>query len=324
MKVCLVGHFSDNLDEGVRNVGKSIAKELRLKGIDVLTIDAGSVKNLKVIHDFKPQVLHFILSPTKYGILLAKLYSLLFFRSKVIISAVHPDVQASPLMKLLSPDLVLVQSHASDAAFRSIGYKTEFLYNGVNLNKFQPVTPAEKSRLRQKYGIPPGKFVLLHLASLKKERNLSVLTSIQNEENHVLVVGREKDNSDAEVIAELQNAGCTVWVKHFDTIEDLYNLSDCYIFPTVNKKACIETPLSVTEAMACNLPVITTRFGALPGMFSDVPGLYYAENSEEILKAIQIIKKDPEAYTRENVAGYSWERITSQLCTIYEMIGKSR
>ena len=36
------------------------------------------------------------------------------------------------------------------------------------------------------------------------------------------------------------------------------------MFSTVDPKACIETPLSVLEALSCNIPVITTKFGSLP------------------------------------------------------------
>ena len=67
-------------------------------------------------------------------------------------------------------------------------------------------------------------------------------------------------------------------------------MSDCYVFPTVHKKACIETPLSVLEAMACNLPIVSTRFGALPTIFNEGSGLFFTENVEHIPQILLDVK----------------------------------
>ena len=120
---------------------------------------------------------------------------------------------------------------------------------------------------------------------MTKERNLDVFKDIQNQDgNLVLIIGRQYENADKQVIDELEEAGCNVWIKHFPDIEEIYNLSDCYVFPTINKKACIEMPLSVMEAMACNLPVITTKFGALPRVFDQTDGLFFVDENKDIYK----------------------------------------
>ena len=110
------------------------------------------------------------------------------------------------------------------------------------------------------------------MASMQKERNLDIFKTIQKDDGYqVVIVGRETEIADKQLMRELQEAGCLVWIKHFSNIEDIYNLADCYVFPTIQEKACIESPLSVLEAMACNLPVVTTRFGALASIFGEGP-----------------------------------------------------
>jgi len=319
MRVSLVGHFADSLDEGVRNVGKYIAIELKKRGIEVKKINVSLISQWMEIRDFRPDIIHFILSPTLSGLISAKFISSLRSKAKTVISAPHPTIPNWKLLKLFKLDLILVQSEESERLFRSIGYQTEFLPNGVDTDKFKPVDLETKKKLRDKYGIPHDKFVILHLASLKKERNLDFLMKIQKQdENFVLIIGRENEKINKQVVKELKDMGCTVWAKHFSDIEEIYNLADCYVFPTINKKACIEIPLSLLEAMSCNLPVITTKFGALPRIFKEGNGLFFVEKEEDFLKAIETIKNGMEIKTREKVLPYSWENTGKKLVRIYE------
>jgi len=318
MKVCLVGHFTDNLDEGVRNVGKYIAKELKNREIEIKKINISSISEWEDIRHFRPDIIHFVLSPTLSGLIIAKFISCLYSKAKTIISASHPAIPNWRLLKLFKPDLTLVQSEESERVFKSVGYQTEFLPNGIDPNKFKPVDFRTKEKLRDKYGLPQDKFVVLHLASLKKERNLDVFRGVQRQGNFVLILGRENEKIDEKVIKGLKDAGCTVWIKHFSAVEEIYNLADCYVFPTINKKACIEMPLSILEAMSCNLPVITTKFGALPRIFREGGGFMFIEKDEHLHKAIQAIKNGIEVKTREKVLPYSWENVVKRLVKIYE------
>jgi glycosyltransferase involved in cell wall biosynthesis len=106
-------------------------------------------------------------------------------------------------------------------------------------------------------------------------------------------------------------------IKHFSNIEDIYRLSDCYVFPTIDKKACIETPLSVLEAMACNLPIITTRFGSIPRLFNNINGLIFIDslNPNQYIKSL--VEGKAMIQTRDAVMKYSWNSIIEKLITYY-------
>lgn len=320
MKICLVGHFKNDLDEGVRNVGKSIYKQLKKIGMDTITIDITSISDWKKIKDFRPDIIHFILTPTLNGLIVAKIISILNYKSKIIISAIHPSVPKWRILRLLSPDLLLVQSKESEEFFKSIGFSTKFLYNGVDIHKFKPVTGTQKNELRDKYKIPNEKFVILHLASLKRERNLDIFKDIQKEENNqVVIVGRANEDRNDNLVSELEESGCFLWIKHFDNIEEVYNLSDCYVFPTVDKKACIETPLSILEAMACNLPVLTTNFGSIPSIFNNgQKGIIFEDDVKKFPKNINYLKSVLKIKNRDIILNYSWESVIKRLRKLYD------
>ncbi len=320
VKVCLVGQFNDSLDEGKRNVGKSLKVGLELHDIEVEKVDFSSLIEWKTIKAFRPDIIHFILTPTFLGVSIARLASRVFPPAKTVISAVHPSLRRSHLLKLFKPDLMLVQSPSSNDLFQSMGIKTRFFPNGVDVIKFKPANEKCKSELRAKFQISRQDFVVLHLASLRRERNLDIFKKIQAEEGiQVLLLGREREATDTKLISELRAAGCLVWVQHFSSVEQVYNVSDCYVFPTVHKKACIETPLSVLEAMACNLPTISTRFGALPTIFNEGCGLFFAENAENIPQIVLDVKNERRPVeTRGNILQYSWDNLTKDLVGIYE------
>lgn len=326
MKICIIGHFSDDLDEGVRNVAKSMLKEISNKNnIYVKKIEITSLTNFLQLFKFKPDILHFFLTPSTRGLIIAKIISLFYIKSKCIISAIHPNVKNSKILKYFKPNLILVQTKKTEEFFKNLGFCTDYLLNGTDIDKFRPFDKENKNFLKKKYGIPNNKFIILHLASLKRERNLEVFKLLQKDEsNQVIIIGRENENYDNELVKQLRKSGCEVWIKHFPKIEEIYNIADCYIFPTLDSKACIESPLSILEAMACNLPIITTSFGSIPEVFNERNDLMFVKNEHEIIDTIKRLKMNNKGNvnTRKLIIEYSLENIVQNTILIYEKILK--
>lgn len=324
MKVCVVGHFQDDLDEGVRIVGKEIAKHLKDADIEVRTCNLHLSEMWQELKNFQPDIVHFVISPTFLGLFATKIIGLCYFKAKIVVSAIHPAINETAVLKMLKPDLILVQSEQSETLFSSAGFKTHFLPNGVDTNRFRPL--GRKDELRDKYGVPKDKFVILHLASLKKERNLGVFCDIQRiSDYHVIIVGREKEGPDQEVIDELKRAGCDLRIHHFAQIEEIYNLVDCYVFPTKEKKACIETPLSVLEALACGIPVVSTKFGALPRLLeNNCEGISFIADEEDYFYCLDQIKNSEISPQSKMATSYSWNHIISDLISVYSNLIKTK
>jgi glycosyltransferase involved in cell wall biosynthesis len=181
---------------------------------------------------------------------------------------------------------------------------------GVDPNKFSPATTEEKLNLRRKYGFNPNSHILLHVGHFHKKRNLELLRSIHKlGEYQILLVGSTSTERDRRLLNELRSSDVQIFTDFIVEIEDIYRLSDCYLFPVESSEASIEIPLSVLEAMATNLPVVSTRFGGLPRIFKEGRGFFYAENSEEFLSKIGSLKRLSRIRTREMVLPYSWENV---------------
>lgn len=323
MKICLLGEFNGTLDEGMRKTSAHILRELR-QYHDVLPLDLRKVSTRDFwlrLRVFSPQIIHYLHGSSLKSFILLKIISYFCRNAKTVISIVLPRIDLSKrFISFFGPDLVLVPSMDMQEVFETLKFRSEiFPFGGVNVEKFNPKLKKDKEKLREKYGINKHKFVILHVGHVKKGRNVSILKKLQREskENQVIIVGSTSTKVDYDVLNELKNAGCLVWNKYFERIEEIYALSDCYVFPTKSKDNAIQMPLSVLEAMACNLPVITTRFGALPQIFCEGDGLIFADSENDFIEALKLIKTGIKVKTRKKVLPYSWKNVVKRLEDIY-------
>lgn len=324
MKICLVGHHVEQPDEGVRKITYYLRRELARRH-DVLQLGIADPKGWRSARAFQPDIIHCVLSPTLLGLAAAKVLSFLYKPAATVISAPHPDLRSlGKAASLFRPDLLLVQADDSESRFRSLGYRTQFLPNGVDTHKFVPVSGEAKGRLRDKYNVDKDGFVLLHVASLKRGRNLHLMQSLQRGDSQVLILGRPSEAKDSPLLRELRQQGCMVWTDYFPHAEEIYALSDCYVFPTADRRYCVEMPLSVLEAMSCNLPVVTTRFGALPRAFMPGDGLMFIDGANDLLPELRRLEGGLHVGTRNKVLAYTWDNVVNSLEGMYEEIARSR
>lgn len=328
MKICLLGEYSGNLDEGMRKISFCLSKELS-KRHSVLTLDLRNVvaKDFwKSIKNFNPQIVHYIHGGSSRGFILLKLISLYCSDAKTVTSIMRFPTFSKYVVSLSKPDLILVPSYEVGKDFKRARCKTKFLpCGGVDIARFTPVTSIAKSKMREKYAIEKEKFMILHIGSINEGRNVQLLEELQKGDNQVLVAGSTSAEIDWNVYQRLVDAGCLVWTKYIENIEEIYALSDCYVFPVLPKKdmlgrnitSSIEMPLSVLEAMSCNLPIISMRFGALPDVFEEGDGLFFAEKEKNFANALKEIKKGLDIKTREKVLLHSWESVGGRIEEIY-------
>ncbi|HEY76491.1 MAG TPA: glycosyltransferase family 4 protein [Thermoflexia bacterium] len=320
MRVCLVGHHLQSPYEGVRSVTYYLGKELAKHHV-VVKVCIDDISEWPKVAYHRPHIIHLLLGPASvWSFVATKIISNLYRPAKTILSALQPRLpHVTRWARLLKPDLVVVQSRDAERSFSAAGCKAVLIPNGVDLHKYTPISPKRKQQLRCKYGIPSDKFVILHVGSIKRGRNVTILGPLQGRGRQVLLVGRPGEAADTEILESLRKLGCKVWTRYFTALEEIYGLSDCYVFPCTSRHNSIDLPLSVLEAMSCNLPVVTTRFGGLPDFFTEGEGLIYVEDEESLLERTAAMSRGAEPVaTRQKVLAYSWQRIAERFGELYE------
>jgi glycosyltransferase involved in cell wall biosynthesis len=327
MRLCLIGDFSKELDEGYKNVSHHLADELEqqiiLSRLNIKNSRSGSF--WKQLFNESPDVFHIITQPTYSSLVFAALLKVFWKKTRILISALRPETYfgtnagwlKKKVISLLQPDLFLVQSSVYLNLLTQLGCKTRRVNNGVDINRFHPVNLEDKRRLRQKYGLDAKSTIVLHVGHLEKARNLDQLIPLVSPSIQIVVAGSVYMGTNHDLILTLENAGLRIFKGYQAQIEEFFMLADIYVF-LANPGDSLSMPLSILEAFSCNLPVITTRFKGIDNTFKDENGLVYIDSQDELSSAIEKIKSNPEkANTRKMVENMSWNAISLQLQEIY-------
>jgi glycosyltransferase involved in cell wall biosynthesis len=333
--------FSERLsppyDEGIKNLAVHLSHALSAEhellvltsdGHDdaqygIQNIDANrallSVSLRTVIRRFQPEAIVYV--PTACGTVFS------FARARVLrcygrnvctaLIALQPrpytPVGRFFIRRLVSPrrgrlplDWVLTQSTRTSSVLRSLGCRTALLPPAVDTTRFRPASPVEKVELRARYGIPASARVVTQVGHLRSKRNFDHFLAFQASRGyHSVVVASTSTPQDEDIKKALSAAGTMVIDTYVPNIEDIYRLSDLYLFLAESDTAAIELPLSVLEAMACNLPVVCTPFGGLRDFCADGHGLFYWDGQAQLGDLVAMALATASA-TRMLVEPYTW------------------
>jgi len=328
MRIGLVGDFSPQLNEGYKNIAHALSHGLGLNH-SVFRLHVAKVFNIKTwtsLKAFKPQVIHILSQPTIKSLLLLFSLSVLNRRVFKVMSALRYERLKSNhtyetifgfVLCFVRPDLVVVQSSAAGELFANQwDCNTRQLPNGVDLQKFQPVTQEQKLGLRKKYHLDLQLPTILHVGHPTPERNLVSLGSLIERGFQVIMGASKYLKPTDDFIEDLRDRGFIVFDTYLPHVEELYQLADCYIFP-VNFGNSISMPLSILEALACDLPVVTTRFDAIHERFGEMAGIYYIDSETEVIDQVENAIKESLS-TRPLVEELSWEAVATTLSGFYQ------
>ena len=321
MSIVLVGDTSGNSDEGMKIVSRKLSAAFNTAGLSSFVWSPIQLlKNYKRLKNVS--VVHFTAGPSYKTLIVAWIISLLnLCRHKTIISFIHP--KKSLLLILL---LRFVRIHG-------VTVHSEYWHNelknlmsgpcysgplmGFDDQKFVKGDEKEARLLKAELGFSHTEKIALHVGHLNRGRNLQALiTFAARSKYRLVIVASSTVEADLYLKAELQNAGAVVIDEYIENIEKIYQGSDVYLFPTLDEDYCIQIPLSVLEASACNIPVISTRFGGLPWYFNE-DQIYFVNRIDEFEFEPGLLKTPDQDYLNE----FTWEQISKQLLTYYRELG---
>jgi glycosyltransferase involved in cell wall biosynthesis len=141
--------------------------------------------------------------------------------------------------------------------------------NGVDTDRFQPATAAQRLQLRLELGLPAGP-VLVYTGRLVSYKGLPLLLDAWREicgrrPGTLVLVGEgggDSHNCEAALKAYAATHGIDERVRFAGAVtrvEDWLRAADLFVFPTENEAF----GLSLVEAMACGLPAVTTAVGGI-------------------------------------------------------------
>jgi glycosyltransferase involved in cell wall biosynthesis len=218
-------------------------------------------------------------------------------------------------ISFIRPRLALVLSEESRAIMKKAGVRARRVPLGVDTGVFRPPEAGEKEHLREKYGLGQGK-IALHIGHISARRNLKLLKRLKLNGTRLAVVTSTSTLPDPGVREWLRRESVAVIDEYIEEIGEIYRLADCYLFPTLNVKGAIEIPLSILEAMATNIPVVTTAFGGIPDLFAEGKGLFICGDEGQFARKFAQAMSLERASTRSLVENLTWDSVAEEILDV--------
>lgn len=173
---------------------------------------------------------------------------------------------------------------------------------GIDLERFSPRN--DGARLREKYGVPASRPVLLYVGRLDREKQLDLVLRalpaiVEATDAQLVLVGMGKLRRRLEVMARSTGMSDHVTFTGFvpdEELADVYDIGDVFVMAGTAELQSIAT----MEAMASGLPVLAVDATALPELVRDGDNGYLFEDGDSdtlARRAVEILS-DPRLRAR--------------------------
>jgi glycosyltransferase involved in cell wall biosynthesis len=178
--------------------------------------------------------------------------------------------------------------------------KCRVINNGVNTEKFVPLSQSKRSLEREKLGFRDQDFVILFVGHEFKRKGLAILLDALAElpeRAKAVVVGGRGDNlgSYQKLTDELGLRDRVRFLGTQVSVWEIYGGCDLFVLPSEYETFA----LVGLEALSCGIPILMPRIGGIPEYLSDGEnGFFINYDSSELGCLISKLLDDMELYDR--------------------------
>jgi glycosyltransferase involved in cell wall biosynthesis len=235
------------------------------------------------------------------------------FRKPVIVNAVGVDVAHVPLIgyglplkrrwrwllrwTLMNADKVIaISQESANNVRRVVSRDVEIIYEGINVEKFRPV---EVAKPRENIILTVGIISKVNVKRKGFDTLVKSIPFIVKEFRNVRFVFVGKKGDGYPILKDLaEKLGVLGYVdfagyKSDEELLELFNQCAVFAFPSVHEGF----PTVISEALACEKPVIGTKLAAIPEVVvNNETGILIenAQSAEELAQAILTLLRNPQ------------------------------
>jgi glycosyltransferase involved in cell wall biosynthesis len=213
--------------------------------------------------------------------------------------------------------------------------KVHLIPNSVDTSRFYPVDAEQKKLLRKNLDLPQDAVIAIYTGRLVSYKGLPLLLKVWNDlqrthkETLLILAGtggldiHNCEDDLRQYVKDNNLENDVVFTGAVQNVPEYLQASDLFVFPTENDAF----PSSIVEAMACELPVITTPVGAIKTIVADgeTGRMIQPSNFEQLYQALDVMLTDDKLASRlgraacQSVQGkYSAEIVTKKYQALFQ------
>ncbi|MCD4686360.1 MAG: glycosyltransferase [Anaerolineae bacterium] len=312
-----------------RGIAATVERLIRERAIDVIHChELRTVENLRVAPVANRLSVPVVVSP--HG-------TLPHGTGRSIVKQVWDRALGGRMLPRLGSVIALTENEATDARaiWSACGTvlpddQIHIVPNGVPLDDFADLPPAESFRVQWKLGTGP---VVLFLGLLHERKGLQLLIPAFAQvvetvpDARLLIVGPDEGmrNTLEAQVAQHQLAGCVIFTGMLTGADKLAALAaaDLFVLPAVGEGFS----MAVLEAMACGLPVLLTPGCNFPEVADAGAGVVVEREITPLAGALRNLLADSAnlaamGRTARTMieARYTWAQVAQQMETVYHAV----
>lgn len=238
-----------------------------------------------------------------------------------------------PIEKILAKYTdILITINKEDYNLANKKFKTQVRFIpgvGINLDKFKPVSLAQKNKLREKHGLSESDIIFIYAAEYNDNKNQKMLIKYfkhlieKNRNIKLLLCGQGKNHEKyTKLINNLDLNKNIQLTGYINDINEFYQLSDICVSSSKREGQ----GLNLIEAMSCGLPIIANNNrGHREVINNNINGfLFNLHNKDDFNKFAKIMLNNidlRESISKNNIRDskkYNCNNINNEIIDIYK------